>query len=267
MKISILMLTYNCEKYLAQAIASVLQFTNIELILIDPGSTDRSREICVSFSKLYPNRVKLVFEQDRGPADGLNNGLKYVTGEIVGVLNGDDFYLPGALDVVRIAFTKSESLGVFQASGFIFNETTNRFKFVLPTIRNRNGLKYITYGGSIFFHPGLFFKSSENKNLQFNPDNNVNWDLEHFSLLLARNPECEINTSPVSVFRVTKSSITGSGKYSNERIEREKQIAMLPIGKLPLLGLFVVATSLRILNQLRSISRLFMIQSKRTRLK
>ena len=93
MKISIVTVSFNQADYLEQAIRSVVEqdYSDIEYIVVDAGSTDGSREI------IERDRIAtVVFEPDREPADGLNKGFARATGDIFGYINADDAYLPGA---------------------------------------------------------------------------------------------------------------------------------------------------------------------------
>jgi len=86
------------QKY-TTAIESVLNqdYENLEYILVDPGSTDGSRDIINE----YKNRIStIIFQPDSGPAEGLNNGFLKATGEIFGYLNADDILLSGTCDRV-----------------------------------------------------------------------------------------------------------------------------------------------------------------------
>ena len=80
MKISVVTISYNQAGYLKQCIDSVLNqdYPDIEYIIVDPGSTDGSREIIES----YGDRVIKIFEPDTGPANGLNKGFHRATGDI-----------------------------------------------------------------------------------------------------------------------------------------------------------------------------------------
>jgi len=109
LKISILMPSYNQGPYLEAAIRSVLtqDYPNKELIVIDGGSTDESREII----KRYESELAYwVSEPDRGQAHALNKGLAHATGDIVGWLNSDDCYLPGAFRRVARAFEQNNEV-------------------------------------------------------------------------------------------------------------------------------------------------------------
>jgi glycosyltransferase involved in cell wall biosynthesis len=105
-KISILMPSYNQGRYLEAAIRSVVtqDYPDKELILIDGGSSDNSVEI---IKRYQADLTYSVSEPDRGQAHALNKGLSHITGEIIGWLNSDDCYLPGAFSRVARAFEKN----------------------------------------------------------------------------------------------------------------------------------------------------------------
>src|ERR1043166_6204978 len=92
MKISIITVCYNSERYIKDAIDSVLHQTykDIEYIIVDGASKDKTVEII----KSYGNRItKFVSEPDKGIYDAMNKGLKMASGDYLGILNSDDFYI------------------------------------------------------------------------------------------------------------------------------------------------------------------------------
>ncbi len=94
--VSVVMLSYNHEKYLAEAIESVLNQTihGLELIIVDDGSTDNSRLIIKEYSA-KDSRVKSYFhEKNLGISRSANDCLKKATGEYVGFIGSDDLWLP-----------------------------------------------------------------------------------------------------------------------------------------------------------------------------
>ena len=89
MKVSIITVTYNSSKYLEDCINSVVkqQYSDIEHIIIDGGSTDET----VSIIKRYETHIaKWVSEKDNGMYDAINKGMKMATGDVIGILNSDD---------------------------------------------------------------------------------------------------------------------------------------------------------------------------------
>lgn len=91
MKVSIITATYNSAKTIVDTILSVNRqdYNNIEHIIIDGGSKDSTLELI----KNTPNRItKIVSEPDKGIYDAMNKGIALATGDIIGILNSDDFY-------------------------------------------------------------------------------------------------------------------------------------------------------------------------------
>lgn len=91
MKISIVTVIYNNEKYLEESILSVKNqsFDNVEHIVIDGGSTDGSLDIIKKYDKYIS---KWISEPDSGIYDAMNKGVSLATGDIIGFLNSDDIY-------------------------------------------------------------------------------------------------------------------------------------------------------------------------------
>jgi glycosyltransferase involved in cell wall biosynthesis len=94
-RFSILMPVYNREKYVRQAVDSVLSqaFTDHELLVVDDGSTDGSAEVLES----YGNRIRLIRQPNQGPEVARNRALALARGEYIVGLDSDDFLFPFAL--------------------------------------------------------------------------------------------------------------------------------------------------------------------------
>jgi glycosyltransferase involved in cell wall biosynthesis len=94
-RFSILMPVYNREKYVRQAIDSVLSqpFTDHELLVVDDGSTDGSAEVLES----YGSRIRLIRQRNQGPEVARNRALALARGEYLVLLDSDDFLFPFAL--------------------------------------------------------------------------------------------------------------------------------------------------------------------------
>ena len=90
-KISIITVTYNSEKTIKDTIDSVIfqDYNNIEHLIIDGGSTDKTIDIV----KSYGDKISyFISEKDDGIYDAMNKGIRAATGDVIGVLNSDDFY-------------------------------------------------------------------------------------------------------------------------------------------------------------------------------
>lgn len=94
MKISIITATYNSESTIRHTIESVLMQTHkdIEYIIVDGASTDGTMSIVKEYAPLFGDKLKYISEKDKGLYDAMNKGIGVSTGDIVGILNSDDFY-------------------------------------------------------------------------------------------------------------------------------------------------------------------------------
>ena len=197
---------------------SVIEGGQAELVLIEPGSFDRSREICEQLTNQFPGLVSLVTDSDTSAAEGLNNGLAYAQGSIVGVLNADDLYIPGALSHVLAYFEDHPEIDVLLAGGFLVNENTGRWKFVLPSKITKTSLGLNRFGSLTFFHQGMFYRRDRYPKILFNHSNKINWDKEFLIKLFQANAKIGYLKLPLAVFRINSDSLTYQG-FSKQAIE------------------------------------------------
>lgn len=96
--VSVLMPVYNCERYIAHAVQSILTQTMsaFELLLIDDGSTDSTLRVLRRF-EAADQRIRLVVRENRGLISSLNEGLAMARGELIARMDGDDISLPNRL--------------------------------------------------------------------------------------------------------------------------------------------------------------------------
>lgn len=91
-KISVIVPIYNTESYINKCIDSIIEqtYTNLEIILIDDGSTDNSGRICDEYAS-KDARIKVIHQQNGGMSDARNKGLDVATGEIITFVDSDDY--------------------------------------------------------------------------------------------------------------------------------------------------------------------------------
>jgi len=91
-KISIIVPIYNSEKYLRKCINSLLcqSYSNLEIILVNDGSKDKSGEICEEYA-LLDSRIKVIHTENCGQASARNTGLTVAKGEYIGFVDSDDW--------------------------------------------------------------------------------------------------------------------------------------------------------------------------------
>lgn len=124
-KISVIIPVYNSEKNIKKTVNSILNQTyqNIEIILVDDGSTDNSYAICKKYSKKY-NNIKVYTKKNEGPGPARNLGIRHANGEYIGFVDSDDFIhkkmyedmmcaaIKDEIDIVQCGFKKVNEEGI-----------------------------------------------------------------------------------------------------------------------------------------------------------
>lgn len=154
MKISIITVVYNNEKTIRDAIESVLSQTydNIEYIIIDGGSTDNTNIIIQEY---IDNLNIYISEKDNGIYDAMNKGLKLATGNVIGILNSDDFYANNnILNEVMTNFIEDHKLDILYGD-LVYVKPNDINKLVR---RWKSKIYYPNFfeNGDVPPHPSLF---------------------------------------------------------------------------------------------------------------
>jgi len=152
-KISIITPSFNQGRFIEQNILSVLNqnYPNFEHIVVDGGSTDDTLVIL----KKYPH-LKWISEKDEGQADALNKGFKMSSGEIIGWLNADDYYLPNTFNKVAMHFLNKKVKWIVGNIRLYFLEINKMMDCKSPRITYQS----ILTSPDIVKQQGTFFRRS-----------------------------------------------------------------------------------------------------------
>lgn len=183
--VSIITTVFNGGEFIESAIKSVLgqSYRNIEYIVVDGGSTDGTGEIINEYrSKI----AKTVSEKDKGIYDGMNKGIKLATGDIVGILNSDDFYAStGAIESVVRAMGENGVDIVFGDLVYVDPKNTNKIVRIWRSSEYKEG-KF--QKGWMPPHPAFFVKRKVyDKYGIFNLDFKISADYELMLRFLKKN--------------------------------------------------------------------------------
>lgn len=130
MKISIITSCFNREDTIGSAIESVLgqTYKDLEYVVVDGGSTDRSREIISGYGE---GISKIVFKDDNGLYEGINNGIRATTGDVIGLCHSDDrLFSPDTVAAVAKAFERHPEADIIYADGIYIDSTKEKAKRV-----------------------------------------------------------------------------------------------------------------------------------------
>jgi glycosyltransferase involved in cell wall biosynthesis len=128
--VSVIIPSYNCEPYIAETINSVLNqsFKDIELIVVDDGSTDRTREIVASFGA----PVRLVSQENARVSAARNRGISEAAGQYICLIDHDDYWFPHKLEQ-QVALLKAHAEVGVVYSAFILWHADENERFPEPS--------------------------------------------------------------------------------------------------------------------------------------
>ena len=108
--VSIITVCYNSEATIERTIQSVLNqsYENLEYLIVDGSSKDRTMEIVERYRPQFGGRMKVISEPDNGIYEAMNKGIRNATGELIGIINSDDYYEPDAVKKIVCAMTESK---------------------------------------------------------------------------------------------------------------------------------------------------------------
>lgn len=189
-KFSIVMAIYNVEKYLEEAILSVINqdigFEKyVQLILVNDGSPDNSNKICEKYKQMYPNNIVYIEKENGGVSSARNEGMKYIEGKYMNFLDSDDKLELNALSKVYDFFeevykyTDVVSIPVYF---FEAKEGNHLLNYKYKKTRQINLLK--EYKNIQMFVNSVFIKSEFKDEFKFNTNMKYAEDAELVNRIL-----------------------------------------------------------------------------------
>ena len=159
LKVTIITVVYNQGETIAMTINSVLAqtYSNIEYIIIDGGSTDKTIDIIRQYEPMFHGEMHWISEPDQGIYDAMNKGIAMASGDIIGMLNADDFYSANdILEKVVTAFVEHEDIdGVYGDVHFVRpNNLTQTIRYYSSKSFTRSKMKF----GLMPAHPSVYLK-------------------------------------------------------------------------------------------------------------
>jgi len=210
MKFSIVTISFNQRQYLEEALRSVLEqdYPGIEYIVVDPGSTDGSRELI----ETHCDRLaQVIFEPDKGAAEGLNKGFARASGEVFAFLNSDDVLLPAALRSVAQAFAQHPECDIVMGNGYTIDSNGARIRRVRAAGFT---LHRYFYGGATWLQQATFFRRRAFQAVGgFNANNRSCWDGELVVDMIRQGARVKYLNRDLAHFRIHPKSITGSKRH------------------------------------------------------
>lgn len=151
-KLSIVIPSYQQGFFIEETIRSILMqnYPNLELIIIDGGSTDET----ISILEYYKDFISTyISEKDRGQAHAINKGFSLASGEIYYWINSDDYLNINSLNKVISKFLQYPNLDIIYGDGYTFNEHTQQLRYDFASWVTE---RYLRFGGIVLSHSVLW---------------------------------------------------------------------------------------------------------------
>lgn len=240
--ISIITVVFNGEKYLEQTIQSVINqsYNNVEYIIIDGGSTDETVDII----KKYQAKIDYwVSEKDNGIYDAMNKGVRLSTGEVVGIINADDYYEKDIFKVI-IDIYKQSNIDILYGDTDYVGEKSNT---IIPAHQIGKKYKILPYSlkwiwaQMIFGHPSSFVSLKTYKKYGlYDPSFKIAADYDFFIRIIQENIHAYYITKVISHFREGGISTSSEKELYKENFKARK--------KNNILIAYIVSAILNVLN-------------------
>lgn len=225
--ISIVTISFNQKKYLKQCLNSVITQLedDIEYIVVDPGSSDGSRELIDS----YGSSIKSVYQPDSGPADGLNNGFKVASGLYYYFLNSDDYLLSDAITNMKSVINSQVKSDVFCFGGYMVNSKSFHLR---PMKTFSFSASRFCKGSTSIFQQGLLFSAQKFHEVGgFNKNNRTCWDAKlMFDISQSEGTFIDIDKK-IACFRIHEDSITGGANNLIENQQNKDEMFLTHFGR------------------------------------
>ena len=190
--ISIIVPVYNVEKYLEKCIESIVNQTyqNLEILLIDDGSTDCSGKICDEYAQ-KDKRIKVIHKENGGVSSARNKGLAEATGEYIGFVDGDD-YIDKNMYEIMLKEIKKDTIEFVMCDFNIVNpkdemEEIDLERYPIEVMRKVKSIEKFYPSSEVW---RCLFMREQLKNVKFDEDMNIAEDLKficHYILTNCKN--------------------------------------------------------------------------------
>jgi len=206
LKVNVIIPAYNAQDYIRDSVESVLlqTYDNVEIIVINDGSTDKTPEILASFGK----KIRVIHQENKGLSEARNAGIQAANGQLIAFLDSDDLWLTEKIEKQAALFTKDPQLGFAYTGISIFGQGAGKdFKDIKPKFYRGHVLR------ELFCYPFITVSSAMVKKIcldevgLFDPENPSTQDYDLW-MRLAERYRVDFIDEPLVRYRVHDSAMS-----------------------------------------------------------
>lgn len=220
-KITVLMPAYNVEKYIGDAITSVLKqsFADFELLIINDGSTDHTLRVIESFKD---PRIRIISQENKGVAPALNAGLALATAPYIARFDADDICYPDRLKIQYDFITAHPEYSIIGSAADYMDADSNYIFTHHPVAHLNEEIQDLDYSVCPFIHSSVFYKKEEIISKGCYNENAYTYE-DHFLWvnLLRDAKACNLSQSLLKV-RLNPESVTIDEKWRTRKFREIK---------------------------------------------
>jgi glycosyltransferase involved in cell wall biosynthesis len=158
--VSVVFRAYNCDKYIGQAIESILAqtFQDFEIVVVDDGSTDGTAAILQAYGQRDP-RIKVIRNQpNQGPVRTMNIGLRYARGEFIAVHDSDDMSLPQRLETQVNFLRANPQIALVGGGAYFIDEEGEILRIGTLPRKGPEEVRQLLSEGRTFIHTSVMYR-------------------------------------------------------------------------------------------------------------
>ncbi len=158
--VSVVFRAYNCEKYIGQAIDSILAqtFQDFEIVVVDDGSTDGTQAILRNYAQRDPRIRVIRNEQNQGPVKTMNIAVRNARGEFIAVHDADDMSLPQRLETQIRFLSNNPNIALVGGGAYFIDEDGEEFRRGTLPRKEPEEVRQLLAEGQTFIHSSVMYR-------------------------------------------------------------------------------------------------------------
>ena len=224
-KVTVLIPCYNASKFIHEAVDSIISQThgNLEILLIDDGSTDNTRDIITEYAQQDKRVVPVFNEGNLGLIRTLNEGVKRASGKYLARMDADDISDSTRIEKLLNALLTHPGLDIVSAGFYIMSSSGKILRQTIPKALHSGALRFVSFFSTPVNHPCVMVKTEVFRDNKFDENFIHSEDYEIFSRLLSKGYIIMNLEQPLYYLRLNPESV--SNRFEQIQISTHTRIS------------------------------------------